>query len=194
MHHCTGRVSEPLYVSLKHKLLQQRQQQPPPPLLVMFVASWLVFVSFSDVISCPCTDIPPVNLTEPPPKDCHQIRDKFRYTCQKGYTRKAGTSSLIKCVQTGAEVEWTTSNLQCIREGHRFIVYYRPVESSPRLFLMLPRFIWDTPEPGCCWFFWIAKLFLGLGPSIKNDATVSCVLGDPKLGKEEPTNPPVTGE
>ncbi|KAM6095883.1 uncharacterized protein VSU04_012531 isoform 3-T4 [Chlamydotis macqueenii] len=41
----------------------------------------------------------------------------LRYTCNPGYKRKAGTSSLIQCIlrDGSAEPEWTHTTLQCIR-------------------------------------------------------------------------------
>ncbi|XP_010124767.1 PREDICTED: interleukin-15 receptor subunit alpha [Chlamydotis macqueenii] len=42
----------------------------------------------------------------------------LRYTCNPGYKRKAGTSSLIQCIlrDGSAEPEWTHTTLQCIRD------------------------------------------------------------------------------
>ncbi|KAM6090463.1 interleukin-15 receptor subunit alpha isoform 1-T1 [Theristicus caerulescens] len=42
----------------------------------------------------------------------------LRYTCNPGYKRKAGTSSLIQCIlrDGSTEPEWTHTTLQCIRD------------------------------------------------------------------------------
>ncbi|XP_009460913.1 PREDICTED: interleukin-15 receptor subunit alpha [Nipponia nippon] len=42
----------------------------------------------------------------------------LRYTCNPGYKRKAGTSSLIQCIlrDGSTEPEWTRTTLQCIRD------------------------------------------------------------------------------
>ncbi|XP_036977147.1 interleukin-15 receptor subunit alpha isoform X7 [Acanthopagrus latus] len=70
--------------------------------------------SAGDAISCPCSAIPPLNLTQPPPETCLEVDSRFRYNCAKGYVRKAGTSNLIKCQNTTGVVKWTEATLQCI--------------------------------------------------------------------------------
>lgn len=65
---------------------------------------------------CPCPEIPLVNLTETPPTDCFPINGTFRYKCKAGYVREAGTSNLIRCIQTGNVVEWSTLTLKCKRK------------------------------------------------------------------------------
>ncbi|XP_009956090.1 PREDICTED: interleukin-15 receptor subunit alpha, partial [Leptosomus discolor] len=42
----------------------------------------------------------------------------LRYTCNPGYKRKAGTSSLIQCIlrEGSTEPDWTDTTLQCIRD------------------------------------------------------------------------------
>ncbi|XP_010071361.1 PREDICTED: interleukin-15 receptor subunit alpha, partial [Pterocles gutturalis] len=46
------------------------------------------------------------------------LNARLRYTCNPGYKRKAGTSSLIQCVlrDGSAEPDWTHTTLQCIRD------------------------------------------------------------------------------
>ncbi|XP_045928539.1 interleukin-15 receptor subunit alpha-like isoform X3 [Micropterus dolomieu] len=62
-----------------------------------------------------CPEIDPFPLTEPPPgTSCFQLDNFFRYTCIKGYLRKVGTSSLIKCKQENSVLHWTKPTLQCI--------------------------------------------------------------------------------
>ncbi|XP_061923081.1 interleukin-15 receptor subunit alpha isoform X2 [Entelurus aequoreus] len=58
---------------------------------------------------CPCSGILPLPLTEPP--DCQHNNKTFRYTCVKGYVRKAGTSNLINCREGS---RWTKASLTCI--------------------------------------------------------------------------------
>ncbi|XP_009865575.1 PREDICTED: interleukin-15 receptor subunit alpha, partial [Apaloderma vittatum] len=46
------------------------------------------------------------------------LNTHLRYTCNPGYKRKAGTSSLIQCVlhDGSSEPDWTPTTLQCIRD------------------------------------------------------------------------------
>ncbi|XP_042647978.1 interleukin-15 receptor subunit alpha isoform X1 [Tyto alba] len=46
------------------------------------------------------------------------LNTRLRYTCNPGYKRKAGTSSLIQCIlrDGSAEPDWTPITLQCIRD------------------------------------------------------------------------------
>ncbi|KAK4831960.1 hypothetical protein QYF61_020337 [Mycteria americana] len=46
------------------------------------------------------------------------LNARLRYTCNPGYKRKAGTSSLIQCVlhDGSSEPNWTRTTLQCIRK------------------------------------------------------------------------------
>ncbi|XP_075370357.1 uncharacterized protein LOC142415618 [Mycteria americana] len=46
------------------------------------------------------------------------LNARLRYTCNPGYKRKAGTSSLIQCVlhDGSSEPNWTRTTLQCIRD------------------------------------------------------------------------------
>ncbi|KAM7131859.1 uncharacterized protein J5F26_000471 isoform 3-T3 [Ciconia maguari] len=46
------------------------------------------------------------------------LNARLRYTCNPGYKRKAGTSSLIQCVlrDGSSEPNWTYTTLQCIPE------------------------------------------------------------------------------
>ncbi|KAK6482554.1 mucin-5AC-like isoform X1 [Huso huso] len=40
----------------------------------------------------------------------------YRYNCTRGYKRKAGTSSLIHCMNESGTVQWSVPNLICIRD------------------------------------------------------------------------------
>ncbi|KAM6418676.1 uncharacterized protein J5M81_010819 [Pluvialis apricaria] len=46
------------------------------------------------------------------------LNARLRYTCNPGYKRKAGTSSLIQCIllDGSSEPDWTHTTLQCIRD------------------------------------------------------------------------------
>ena len=88
-----------------------------------------------DAISCPCSAIPPLNLTQPPPETCLEVDSRFRYNCAKGYVRKAGTSNLIKCQNTTGVVKWTEATLQCIRKIS-LIFFFAKFKPSPPLCLV----------------------------------------------------------
>ncbi|XP_038011688.1 interleukin-15 receptor subunit alpha-like isoform X2 [Motacilla alba alba] len=46
-----------------------------------------------------------------------ELNSRLRYSCNPGYKRKAGTSSLIQCILwEGSEPRWTDPTLQCIRD------------------------------------------------------------------------------
>ncbi|XP_063357098.1 interleukin-15 receptor subunit alpha isoform X6 [Pelmatolapia mariae] len=68
--------------------------------------------------SCPCPEIPKLNLTNLPQQGCYNptIRAHFRYKCKDGYLRKVGTSNLIKCEDSGTGLQWskTKPELVCI--------------------------------------------------------------------------------
>ncbi|XP_009881329.1 PREDICTED: interleukin-15 receptor subunit alpha [Charadrius vociferus] len=46
------------------------------------------------------------------------LNARLRYTCNPGYKRKAGTSSLIQCIlhDGASKPDWTHTTLQCIRD------------------------------------------------------------------------------
>ncbi|XP_075409520.1 interleukin-15 receptor subunit alpha [Tenrec ecaudatus] len=48
----------------------------------------------------------------------YNLSSRERYTCNFGFKRKAGTSSLTECVlnKTTSTAHWTTPNLKCIRD------------------------------------------------------------------------------
>ncbi|XP_032426805.1 uncharacterized protein LOC116725039 isoform X2 [Xiphophorus hellerii] len=63
--------------------------------------------------NCKCPAIPPKELTVR--KDgC--FNSTFRYECITGYTRKPGTSGLIRCQEKNGVLQWTESLFKCITD------------------------------------------------------------------------------
>ncbi|XP_014900033.1 uncharacterized protein LOC106954787 isoform X3 [Poecilia latipinna] len=61
--------------------------------------------------NCTCLKIPPKNFTVQ--KDgCFEV--KYRYECIPGYTRKSGTSGLIRCQEKNGVSQWGESKFECI--------------------------------------------------------------------------------
>ncbi|KAL6117031.1 il15ra [Pungitius sinensis] len=76
----------------------------------------------NDKDSCLCPQIPQRPRTLNPPEKYYKINQTFRYECQEGLLRKAGTSSLIKCKQIGiGRVQWDPREptLECIPDPKR---------------------------------------------------------------------------
>ncbi|XP_045141522.1 interleukin-15 receptor subunit alpha [Echinops telfairi] len=61
----------------------------------------------------------------------YNLSSRERYTCNSGFKRKAGTSSLTECVlnKTTNTAHWTTPNLRCIRDP-RSLARQIPVSPS----------------------------------------------------------------
>lgn len=92
-------------------------------LIVWFYLKKIIFIIFTDN-SCPCPEIPKLNLTNLPQQGCFKIDDRFRYKCMDGYLRKAGTSTLIKCKNPGAQ--WSKPSLVCIRKYYLLVHFLTP--------------------------------------------------------------------
>ncbi|XP_033881094.3 interleukin-15 receptor subunit alpha isoform X3 [Acipenser ruthenus] len=44
------------------------------------------------------------------------VGHSYRYNCIPGYKRKAGTSSLIRCMNESGKVQWSEAKITCIRD------------------------------------------------------------------------------
>ncbi|XP_062066970.1 interleukin-15 receptor subunit alpha-like isoform X1 [Lepus europaeus] len=71
----------------------------------------------------------------------YNLSSRERYTCNPGFKRKAGTSSLTECVfnKTTNIAYWTTPNLKCIRDPS--LTHQRPVPPSTVVMARV------TPQP-----------------------------------------------
>ncbi|XP_047596937.1 interleukin-15 receptor subunit alpha isoform X2 [Lutra lutra] len=69
----------------------------------------------------------------------YSLKSRERYTCNSGFKRKAGTSSLTQCVfnKTTNIAHWTIPNLKCIRDPS--LTHLRPFSTE------VPAGV--TPEP-----------------------------------------------
>uniref|UniRef100_A0A452U7D1 Interleukin-15 receptor subunit alpha n=1 Tax=Ursus maritimus TaxID=29073 RepID=A0A452U7D1_URSMA len=69
----------------------------------------------------------------------YKVSSRERYTCNSGFKRKAGTSSLTECVlnETTNVAHWTIPNLKCIRDPS--LTHLRPSSTE------VPAGV--TPEP-----------------------------------------------
>ncbi|XP_008421562.1 uncharacterized protein LOC103473251 isoform X4 [Poecilia reticulata] len=74
--------------------------------------------------NCTCPKIPPKNFTVQ--KDgCFKVT--YRYECIPGYTRKPGTSNLIRCQEKNGVSQWAESKFECITDPN-----YRPPPTTTR--------------------------------------------------------------
>ncbi|KAM9578034.1 interleukin-15 receptor subunit alpha [Guaruba guarouba] len=86
----------------------------------------LLYGTVAFLLSCAAADTVPMRCSRP--KDVANahidvgnntlLNTRLRYTCNPGYKRKAGTSSLIQCIlrDDSSEPDWTHTTLQCIRD------------------------------------------------------------------------------
>ncbi|XP_008421559.1 uncharacterized protein LOC103473251 isoform X2 [Poecilia reticulata] len=92
---------------------------------------WAVMVGLlgatrlSSGANCTCPKIPPKNFTVQ--KDgCFKVT--YRYECIPGYTRKPGTSNLIRCQEKNGVSQWAESKFECITDPN-----YRPPPTTTRV-------------------------------------------------------------
>ncbi|XP_054149643.1 interleukin-15 receptor subunit alpha [Melozone crissalis] len=88
-----------------------------PPLLPLLcgTAALLLLRAAADSVHCS----PPKAVANAHIDAGHrtELNSRLRYSCNPGYKRKAGTSSLIQCVLwNGSQPRWTDPTLQCIRD------------------------------------------------------------------------------
>ncbi|XP_004411885.1 PREDICTED: interleukin-15 receptor subunit alpha [Odobenus rosmarus divergens] len=141
----------------------------------------------SSLLSCfTCT---PAGITCPPPTSVehadiqvksYKVSSRERYTCNSGFKRKAGTSSLTECVfnKTMNVAHWTIPNLKCIRDPS--LTHLRPSSTE------VPAGV--TPEPE-------STSLSGKEPAFtsKSDTTVATKPDIVLDSRPMPSKPPATG-
>ncbi|EFB23097.1 hypothetical protein PANDA_009133 [Ailuropoda melanoleuca] len=128
-------------------------------------------------------------ITCPPPKSVehadirvksYKVSSRERYTCNSGFKRKAGTSSLTECVlnETTNIAHWTIPNLKCIRDPS--LTHLRPSSTE------VPAGV--TPEPE-------STSLSGKEPAFtsKSDTTVATKPAVVPGSRLMPSKPPATG-
>jgi len=97
------------------------------------------------------------------------LNARLRYTCNPGYKRKAGTSSLIQCVlrDGSTEPDWTHTTLQCIR---------KPSLGS-----------WDAMGTGEGGHRHRRRMQGGVGAAVDGVSTLCLPEGDPALRAQTPS-------
>uniref|UniRef100_A0A8P0SQD5 Interleukin-15 receptor subunit alpha n=1 Tax=Canis lupus familiaris TaxID=9615 RepID=A0A8P0SQD5_CANLF len=110
----------------------------------------------------------------------YSVSSKERYTCNSGFKRKAGTSSLTECVlnKTTNTAHWTIPSLKCIRDPS--LTHLRPSSSD------VPAGV--TPEPE-------STSLSGKEPTFtsKSDTKVATKPTIVPGSRPMPSKPPATG-
>ncbi|XP_041113705.1 interleukin-15 receptor subunit alpha-like isoform X1 [Polyodon spathula] len=63
-----------------------------------------------------CEHPAPLQFTDEFEEYSFLVGKSYRYNCTRGYKRKAGTSSLIHCMNESGIAQWSVPNLMCIRD------------------------------------------------------------------------------
>uniref|UniRef100_A0A8C7B0L4 Interleukin-15 receptor subunit alpha n=1 Tax=Neovison vison TaxID=452646 RepID=A0A8C7B0L4_NEOVI len=110
----------------------------------------------------------------------YSLKSRERYTCNSGFKRKAGTSSLTECVlnETTNIAHWTIPNLKCIRDPS--LTHLRPSSTE------VPAGV--TPEPK-------STSLSGKEPAFtsKSDTTVATKSTMVPGSRPTPSKPPAAG-
>ncbi|XP_041113706.1 uncharacterized protein LOC121319865 isoform X2 [Polyodon spathula] len=61
-----------------------------------------------------CEHPAPLQFTDEFEEYSFLVGKSYRYNCTRGYKRKAGTSSLIHCMNESGIAQWSVPNLMCI--------------------------------------------------------------------------------
>uniref|UniRef100_A0A8C9M2U2 Interleukin-15 receptor subunit alpha n=1 Tax=Panthera tigris altaica TaxID=74533 RepID=A0A8C9M2U2_PANTA len=147
---------------------------------------WLEGLKCGHLSSLVCTF---AGVTCPPPTSVehadirvksYKLNSTERYTCNTGFKRKAGTSTLTECVlnKTTNTAHWTIPNLKCIRDPS--LTHLKPSSTE------MPAGV--TPEPE-------STSLSGKEPAFtsKSDSTVATKAATEPGSRLIPSKPPAAG-
>ncbi|XP_045867720.1 interleukin-15 receptor subunit alpha isoform X1 [Meles meles] len=149
---------------------------PAPPLLLSLLLL-LLLQPATPGVTCP----PPMSVEHADIRvKNYSLKSRERYTCNSGFKRKAGTSSLTECVfnETMNIAHWTVPNLKCIRDPS--LTHLRPSSTE------VPAGV--TPEPE-------STSLSGKEPAFtsKSDTTVATESTMVPGSRLTPSKPPAAG-
>ncbi|XP_040501393.1 LOW QUALITY PROTEIN: interleukin-15 receptor subunit alpha [Ursus maritimus] len=147
------------------------------PALLLLLLLLLLLRPATPGITCP----PPTSVEHADIRvKSYKVSSRERYTCNSGFKRKAGTSSLTECVlnETTNVAHWTIPNLKCIRDPS--LTHLRPSSTE------VPAGV--TPEPE-------STSLSGKEPAFtsKSDTTVATKPAVVPGSRLMPSKPPATG-
>ncbi|XP_030176970.1 interleukin-15 receptor subunit alpha isoform X2 [Lynx canadensis] len=147
---------------------------PLPPLLLLLL---LLRPPATPGVTCP----PPTSVEHADIRvKSYKLNSTERYTCNTGFKRKAGTSTLTECVlnKTTNTAHWTIPNLKCIRDPS--LTHLKPSSTE------MPAGV--TPEPE-------STSLSGKEPAFtsKSDSTVATKAATEPGSRLIPSKPPAVG-
>ncbi|XP_049480542.1 interleukin-15 receptor subunit alpha isoform X1 [Panthera uncia] len=149
----------------------------PAPLPLLLLLLLLLRPPATPGVTCP----PPTSVEHADIRvKSYKLNSTERYTCNTGFKRKAGTSTLTECVlnKTTNTAHWTIPNLKCIRDPS--LTHLKPSSTE------MPAGV--TPEPE-------STSLSGKEPAFtsKSDSTVATKAATEPGSRLIPSKPPAAG-